>query len=307
MIEAARRWPDAPTPWIDLSTGINPVPYPLPDLPPEAWTRLPEPEDEAALIAAAAGAYGAAPENVVAAPGTSALIALLALIFPGPAAVLGPTYGEYAAAWPGAIEVTRLTELRARPVRVVCRPNNPDGRCDPVHDVLALASDGVLVVDEAFADFAVGPGVWTQAARPNSGLVVLKSFGKAYGLGGLRLGFALAAPDIAARLRHAVGPWPVSGPAIAIATRALADRDWRDGARARLQRDALRLDALLRAAGMTILGGTPLFRLAECDAAYWHDRLARRGILTRAFPAHERWLRFGIPCAWQRVERALLV
>src|SRR5262245_44148363 len=78
-LRAARaRYPAAPEPFIDLSTGINPLSYPIPDLPAEAWTRLPEPEEIAELEATAACAYGAAyADLIVAAPGTQALLSLL--------------------------------------------------------------------------------------------------------------------------------------------------------------------------------------------------------------------------------------
>lgn len=307
LIAASRAYPEAPGPWIDLSTGINPVPYPVPTLPAEAWTRLPEPEELWALQAAAGDAYGVRAEDVVAAPGTSALIALLPRIVGGPAAVLGPTYGEYVAAWPDALEVASLAELRRRPVRVVCRPNNPDGRVAPGPELVVLARDGVLVVDAAFADFRTDGSDSEMLYAGLQQSVVLRSFGKPYGLAGVRLGFALAEPTLAARLRHALGPWPVSGPAIAIGCAALRDRAWREGAGDRLRSDAARLDTLLQVAGLTIVGGTCLFRLVTCDAAAWHDHLARHGILTRRFEAQPHWLRFGLPppWAWPRLEAAL--
>ncbi len=144
---------------------------------------------------------------------------------------------------------------------------------------------------------------------PTSGAVVLRSFGKAYGLAGLRLGFALASPDIVAPLRAALGPWPVSGPAIAIGIRALADSDWLEAMRARLGGDAARLDALLHGAGWRIVGGTRLFRLAaHADARAAFDRLLVAGILTRPFADAPDWLRFGIPGdenAWERLAAAL--
>ena len=122
------------------------------------------------------------------------------------------------------------------------------------------------------------------AALPARGAVVLRSFGKTYGLAGLRLGFALASPDIAPPLRAALGPWPVSGPAIAIGIRALGDSDWLAAMRARLGKDRARLDALLHGAGWRIIGGTRLFRLAAHeDARVAFERLLEAGILARPF------------------------
>ncbi len=272
-LEVARRLaPDAPTPWIDLSTGINPYPYPVPDLAPEVWTRLPEPEGLARLEAVAAARYRASAASVVAGPGSQALIQALARLEPRSRASArsAPTYGGHADAFAAAgAPVEHAASLDAMDdldVAIVVNPNNPDGRISRRADLLDLHArlarrGGMLIVDEAFADFG-GADETLEPALPASGAVVLRSFGKAYGLAGLRLGFAIASPDIAGRLRAALGPWPVSGPAIAIGSRALADSDWLDATRARLAKDRARLDALLERAGFRILGGTPLFSLA---------------------------------------------
>jgi cobalamin biosynthetic protein CobC len=315
---ARRRFAGAPEPFIDLSTGINPRPWPVPALPPAAWARLPEPEAEQALRQVAAGAYGAAdPGMVAAAPGTQLLIQLLPRIFPQPAlAVLGPTYAEHAACWRAAgcavAEVEQVAALAGAPAALLCNPNNPDGRRLGLAGLRGLADaaaarGGLLVVDEAFADLE--PEV-ESAARllPHPALLVLRSFGKAHGLAGLRLGFALAAPGRAAAIRGWLGPWAVSGPALAIGAAALADAAWRRAESARLAAEAARLDALLQGAGLSIVGGTRLFRLAEGDAARWHRRLGEAGLLTRAFAGQPRWLRFGLPpdeAAWARLAAVL--
>lgn len=310
LITARRRFPDAPAPWIDLSTGINPEPYPVPQLPPDAYRRLPEPEDIRTLEAVAAQAYGAAdPAMVVAAPGTQVLISLLPHVLRHDrVAVLGPTYAEHAAAWAAAGAVVSavpdVAGLRSPGVVVLCNPNNPDGRRVPNATLVALAAQvGLLVVDEAFADLE-GPGL---AATLPANAVVLRSFGKTYGLAGLRLGFAVAAPNVAACIRRALGPWAVSGAAIAIGTTALANRMWIASVRKRLDTDAARLDAILEDAGLRVIGGTRLFRLTEApDAAAMFERLGRAGILVRRFDDQPTWLRFGIPPGeWARIAAAL--
>ena len=110
------------------------------------------------------------------------------------------------------------------------------------------ARGGLLIVDEAFADFD-GASESLAPVLP-TGAVVLRSFGKSFGLAGLRLGFAVASPEIVQPLRAALGEWPVSGPAIAIGTKALADLAWTDAMRDRLGEDAARLDALLKGGGL---------------------------------------------------------
>ena len=317
-LEVARRLaPKAPEPWIDLSTGVNPHAYPLPALEPEAWSRLPESGALAKLEAAAARRYGVAATSVVAGPGSQALIHALSYILPrGAVGALGRTYGGFAAAFAAAggrvVEAKRLEDMGALDVAIVVNPNNPDGRIIPRNDLLALHErlarrGAALIVDEAFADF---DGQESLAPMlPASGAVVLRSFGKAYGLAGLRLGFALASPDIVPSLRGALGPWPVSGPAIAIGVRALADSDWLEETRARLGKERARLDALLRGTEWRIIGGTRLFRLAaHADARAAFERLLGAGILARPFADAPDWLRFGIPGdehAWERLAAAL--
>ena len=316
--EARRRFPRAPEPFLDLSTGINPVAYPLPPLGDDSWRRLPEPETLATLQHTAARAYGVSdPAMVVAAPGTQLLISLLPhWLRHRSATILGPTYGEHLAAWlnagADAREATTLDSLARTGAVVVCNPNNPDGRRLSPESLLALAGTlathgGTLIVDEAFADF--DPALSLAPALPHPALLLLRSFGKAYGLAGLRLGFALASPDLAHRLRTALGPWAISGPAASIGAMALADTEWRDRAALRLTTDAARLDALLRSAGLHVLGGTSLFRLAESPgSARLFERLGHAGILVRRFEAHPPWLRFGLPAdqpAWDRLDKAL--
>jgi cobalamin biosynthetic protein CobC len=318
-LDAARLlFPHAPEPFIDLSTGINPHCYPALQLPPGVFARLPEPAEIDRLTAIAADAYEApSPDCVVAAPGTQILLALVAaLIPPGKAAVLGPTYGEFsrAAALAGhdVAEVRDLQQLRDAEFAVVVNPNNPDGRAFGRHELLELADArrhrGLLVLDEAFMD--VGPdGASLCGEVMRGGLVVLRSFGKFFGLAGVRLGFVMAAPAVAERLAATLGPWAVSGPAIVIGQRALADRAWIHAMRGRLVQEARGLDEILTTAGMEIVGGTPLFRLARTPAA---DRLfhhlGRTGILVRRFQERPDWLRFGLPgsdSAWDRLRTAL--
>ena len=313
---ARRMFPEAPAPFFDLSTGINPFSYPVPPLPPEAFTRLPEAEDVAALERTAAHAYGVDdPAMVVAAPGTQALIQLLPRLFPQPlVALLAPTYAEHARNW--AESGAAVTTVAApsgfvdAPAAALCNPNNPDGRRWAAADLLATAPRDLLVVDEAFLDLEPDADRLGCAPKlPHPATVVLRSFGKTYGLAGLRLGFALAAPPRAAAIRAALGPWAVSGIAIAAGRAALSDRAWRDVMRARLAQEGAALDACLSDAGLDVIGGTALFRLAAGDAApALFERLGRAGILVRSFPERPRWLRFGLPGAaesWRRLRAAL--
>jgi cobalamin biosynthetic protein CobC len=239
-----------------------------------------------------------------------------ALVPPGRAVVLGPTYSEHvraaALAGHGAAETNDIAQLADADLAIVVNPNNPDGRVVPAETLLALAEAlarraGLLVVDEAFMD--VGPADASVSERAGNGLVVLRSFGKFFGLAGLRLGFAIAAPEQATRLRAQLGPWPVSGPAIAIGSLALADAEWIETTRRATAVAARRLDDLLRGAGLDVVGGTHLYRLVLTNkAAFVFERLGRAGIIVRRFARSPAWLRFGLPgpeSHWQRLAAAL--
>lgn len=309
---AAQRFGGRLADWIDLSTGINRRPYPVGEIEPRHWTALPPRSDIESLLDAARQAYGTeAP--ILAMAGAQAAIQLLPrLAPPGRACVLAPTYNEYAATFlAGGWEVTEVSTLDAlagADLAVVVNPNNPDSRR---HDKAALLSllprVGRLVVDESFADAI--PELSLAAGAGQKGLLILRSFGKFYGLAGLRLGFVLGAEDDVAALSAMSGPWPVSGAAIAVGRRALLDRAWAKATIARLEDDCLRLDTAVEARGWQLVGGCPLFRLYDVgDAVAAQERLAHRRIWSRVFGQHAGWLRLGLPGddnEWSRLSEAL--
>jgi cobalamin biosynthetic protein CobC len=315
--EARRLFPQAPEPWIDLSTGINPIAYPVPPLPACLFARLPSPADHRDIEEAAADAYGAKDAAmVIAAPGTQVLISLLPHLRPrSRVAVLGPTYAEHAHSWRKAghdvTDILSLDPLDGMDVVVVVNPNNPDGRLLKREALLHLAENlhlrgGWLVVDEAFADFNASESL--VPVLP-SNAIVLRSFGKTYGLAGLRIGFALAPEPIAIKLRSALGPWAVSGPALEVGRKALRDRGWLDAARSARSADARRLDALLMRVAHAPLRGTILYRLLESYRADEFFRvLGKHGVWVRRFQYSPHLLRFGLPCSeleWERLEKVL--
>jgi cobalamin biosynthetic protein CobC len=297
--------------WIDLSTGINPVPYPMPPLSRHAVADLPATSDMAALREAAAACYGTRAHVTPLAGAQAAIQAVPHLAAPGRARVLSPTYNEHAAAlrargWT-VEEVPQPDALAGADCAVVVNPNNPDGaRHDPVRLMALAGRVGLLVVDESFADPVPDLSLAPHLHAGPQNILVLRSFGKFYGLAGLRLGFALSSDRIAARIAEMSGPWPISGPAIEVALRALADTAWQAATTARLMRDAARLDALALRAGWSLVGGTPLFRTyATPDAKAAQDHLARHHIWSRIFPYSSHWLRLGLAgtaAEWARLE-----
>ncbi len=316
LAAAAARYGIAGSDWLDLSTGINPAPYPLPALDPADFARLPDPAALAGLIAAARRAYGVADEAaVVPLPGSDLGLRLLPLLRQtGRVAVLSPTYSGHAEAWRASghavTPVATLTEAEGADVVVLANPNNPDGRRsgrDAILKVLAhLPSDGLMLVDEAFADLEPALSLAPDLGDPR--LVLLRSFGKFYGLAGLRLGFALGSGSTVRRLSALVGDWPLSGPAITVGTCALGDANWQAATRLRLAEGRARLDAMLARHRLEVAGGTDLFRLVRsAEARALHEGLARQGIWTRIFADLPGAIRFGLPPedGFDRLERAL--
>lgn len=295
---AAREFGGVRADWLDLSTGINPCPYPVGQVSDAAWSDLPDSNAFAALEAAARVFWRVPPgAGVLAAAGASALIARMPqLASAGTVAIAGPTYNEHGRAFRAA--GWQVTNGPAA-ARVLVHPNNPDGRVWMAADI-----DGLTIIDESFCDVMPEVSMMAEAERP--GVVILKSFGKFWGLAGLRLGFAIGDPALIARLSRAIGPWAVSGPALEIGTRALRDEAWAQAERRRLTLDAARLDGLVK---RPLVGGTPLFRLYDVgDAVGFQTRLARAKIWCRVFPYSDRWVRLGLPGTpqgWARLQGAV--
>lgn len=286
--------------WLDLSTGINTVPYPIPQFSHDAWTALPD-SGAFAQIEARARNFWNVPKDAacLVAPGASAIIAQIPrLADAGQVHIPGPTYNEHGASFRDA---GWTLDAAATDAMVVVHPNNPNGRLWSADEI----SGKLRIIDESFADVTNDATLIGLASEP--GTVVLKSFGKFWGLAGLRLGFAFGDPALIAKLSAALGPWQVSGPALQIGAEALSDFAWADETRARLADDAKRLDALLEDKGAITLGGTDLFRLYEVDdAKAAQTQLAQSKVWSRIFPYANNWLRLGLPAPdrWTQLETA---
>ncbi|MEM6848898.1 MAG: aminotransferase class I/II-fold pyridoxal phosphate-dependent enzyme [Pseudomonadota bacterium] len=296
---------DPPSPsaaWLDLSTGVNPTAYPL-AIDPALLARLPRRADLARLLTAARRAYRVPDTwSIIAAPGTHALIAAIARQRSGRTAVVSPTYGEHGAVFRRTTQVERVAEPAegaGADTLVVVNPNNPDGRqfvdlTKVCVERAAAARDCLTVIDEAFADL-VPPLSVIPGGPPQT--LVLRSVGKFYGLGGLRLAFAAGDPELIAPIEEAIGPWPVSGPALAVSA-ALGDDVWASAMRRELSAQRVALDDTLTEAGWTVTGGTDLFRLIDApNARELHNHLAAHHIWTRVFDYNPRWFRLGLPGA----------
>lgn len=307
--------------WLDLSTGINPVAWPVPPIPAEVWERLPE-DSLADYCLDAARAYYRVPEgaSIVAAPGRQAIIQRLPQLIEANrrVGIVVPTDGRIERSLKTPDRV--IGHVRDLPryedgfdAVVFGNPNSPDGaRYDgeaqrEAVDAL-LARNATVIIDEAFADVA-SEGSFVPRCGVE-GLIVLRSFGAFFGLPGVRLGFAVGPQAEMARLRYLLGPWAVPGPALWIAGRAMRDIGWIAETRTRLTRDRQRLVATLLGRGFEIEGHTDLFVLARHERApAIAAALGRQHVLVRTFDYDASWLRFGLPPdddGFARLERALV-
>ncbi len=290
--------------WLDLSTGISPWAYPV-DIPLQAFTRLPSPDDLALLESHAAEYFGSDPAVTVAVPGSDLGLRLIGQMLGAqrPAAVV-PGYSGHTAMWPQACVAARsdpddlMAAAGTCDAIVLARPGNPGGEIIDKHLLQGMAErlaarGGWLIVDEAFAE--ADPAL-SLAASGWRNLIVVRSFGKFAGLAGLRLGFVLAPTDLSARLRQHLGDWPISGPAVAAGLAFYRDTTWQSAQRQRLAESAERLDRVLRDAGLAITASTPFFRTCGTrDAWQLFPHLAHYRILTRPFADDPARLRIGLP------------
>jgi cobalamin biosynthetic protein CobC len=301
--------------WLDLSTGINPIGWPVDHIPAEAWRRLPETED--GLFEAACNYYGTT--HILPVAGSQPAIQTLPSMRPvSKVGILAPSYNEHARAWQraghqllplAASEIAHaVTEVD---VLMLCNPNNPSGERFSPEQLLAWQSvlsarGGWLVVDEAFADGTNEASLARYCGKP--GLIVLRSLGKFFGLAGARVGFVLAWPELLKQMEDELGPWTVAGASRWVARQALQDTAWQEETKYRLEQNAQRLRGLLTRFDWCPHGSTKLFQWVKTDQALWlHEQLAQSAILTRLF-RDPLSIRFGLPGTeqeWARLTDAL--
>jgi len=336
---AARRYGIPASDWLDLSTGINPIAYPVPDIESAHWQRLPLTSELDGLKAAATQYYNVpATDHLVCAPGTQALIQMIPFWLKDRMAkqvahhvhVMGPTYGEHDRCWQRAgyqcqlhqtDPAVRLAKAHgilstAEPgtVIILVNPNNPDAAMFSPADIFELGKladtrNCWLVVDEAFMDCQPDQSVCSQIDQLQT-TIVLRSFGKFFGLAGARLGCAVMDRNLASDLESRIGPWAIPGPTIIAGAQAFLDSEWQQQSRFRLRTDAKRLDDLItNNSKLALTGGTDLFRYYDSEDCFTlADHLGERGILVRLFDHDARKMRFGLPGTdgdWKRLEDAM--
>ncbi|MGL4605777.1 MAG: threonine-phosphate decarboxylase CobD [Iodobacter sp.] len=287
--------------WIDCSSGIAPWAYPLPAVPEAVWQRLPDQDD--ALLQAAQTYYGC--DLLLPVAGSQAAIALLPKLRPSSrVGIVSPAYAEHHWQWQQAgHQVSTIASdqvdaaLAHFDVLVVVNPNNPSAEHLSAATLLGwhqqlAARGGWLIVDEAFADCATGQSLLPQAGQ--TGLIILRSLGKFFGLAGVRLGFVAAEASMLAQMAEALGPWPVSGPAQWAGIIALNDTPWQTAQQQRLLDNQEWMQQLLSGAGLAPAGSLPLLHWCPTPhAAAIHKALARQKIWCRLFDTATPGLRFG--------------
>jgi histidinol-phosphate aminotransferase len=263
----------------------------LPDL-----GRYPSADDERAAIEAVAARHGRSVDEVALLAGAAEGFALLANLRPRLAAVIAPSFTEPDVALRSAGVAMRHVVLappfvlagarvpEEADLVVVGNPTNPTAVLHAREQILALRRPGrIVVVDEAFADAVPGePESLADAALPD--VLVLRSLTKTWSLAGLRVGYALGAPELLARLTATRPHWPMGTlqlTAIAACCAPSARRDAEAGAR-QLASTRAAMVAGLRAVGVeTVDGVAPFVLFTVGDAALTRKHLHTNGIAVR--------------------------
>lgn len=305
LIAASRTYDIPLERWLDLSTGISPVSWPVPGVPERVWRDLPQEDD--GLVQQASAYYDCLPENLLPVPGSQFAIEALPLLFadqlPQKQKVALPYWGyqEHHYHWRGAgylpvayrnsKELMDLVEYTDVSSAVVINPNNPSTETMVTSGLLSVAArlsrkGGLLVVDEAFMDATPAQSLCAAVTGSwPSGLVVLRSVGKFFGLAGMRLGFVVAERSVLAWLNNRLSPWAVSHPARWVGAQVLADQEWQTAQRFRLRAaSADHLCMLKTYLPQLDWAGAALFASgfgAYDECARITSVLARQGILVR--------------------------
>lgn len=301
--EAAKLYDISLENWIDLSTGINPNPWPAPDIPTSVWQRLPETDDN--LLPSAHKYYGS--KDLLAIAGSQVAIQTLPYCRQhSRIAIVSPCYAEHPYWWQQAghevllIAVDEVEKyLPSIDVLLLINPNNPTAHLWPLKTLQAWhqqlsAHNGWLIVDEAFMDSTPQFSLLSQYQQLPEGLIILRSIGKFFGLAGIRLGFIVASQNILNKIDSMQGPWAVSHPARWLGSLALADTQWQNENSIQLNKQSDRLHKLLTHYFKIIHTSHYFCYLPHTQAEEIKHQLAQKGIWVRFFE-NPSAIRLGLP------------
>jgi histidinol-phosphate aminotransferase len=299
----------SPTPpaLVDRLLAAGHFDAPLSEYPPSDYRRLTE---------AAAARYGVATEELLVGAGADEILDLVAKAFlaEGARAVLpAPTYAMYRVlteqrgaevvtvprrpaveGWALDVDAVRAA-AHGSSVVWLCSPNNPTGLAEPDGAIEALLAGlsaeapepPIVVLDEAYAEFVGTTLLPLRDTYPR--LIVVRTASKAYALAGLRVGFAIAKPEVIARMNPYRPPGSVSTVSVTIVTEALLDPQILEGNLARVEHERDRLASALTEAGWSVGPSVTNFLLAGFGsperAAATAEGLLSRGLVPRTFPA----------------------
>ena len=286
--------------WIDLSTGINPHYYPYTIINAHQLKNLPCKNDIDNLNKLAKK-YFQTSANVTAVSGAQAGINILPFLLPNKTvSILSPTYNEYQNVFSNNLtkisNVENLSELKNSQIAIVCNPNNPDGKLYSNEDLLEISKNvEYLIIDESYIDQYPEKSL-SKKIDDQSNIIIIRSFGKFFGLAGIRLGFLISNKELNKKIEFLIGTWPISNIAINIANKALKDDIWIMNTISFLKEGSYFLDCLASEVSWKVVGGTNLYRLYETpNAEHAQYKLANFRIWSRRFIYSKKWIRLGIP------------
>lgn len=314
--QVAKQYNNAPENWLDLSTGIAPFSYPIPEIPKKIYQALPQSSDE--LETAAKHYYDA--NNLLITNGSQAIIKLLPTLWreqnQHSTTVYLPEQGykEHALAWKTAgftlcwyqDELPKISTIKDNSVLVIINPNNPTGQLYNQSTMISYQKKlstcgGLLVIDEAFIDVIKPSQSMTNSIRNYKNTLVLRSFGKFFGLAGIRIGFLIGEKAWLAKFSENLGPWQVNGPAQFIAQKALSDKCWQEEQQQNLKALSSRLRAILAEnfpfEYIMTISGTDLFQTVYfkegVNVESYYIALCQQGVYVR-LTDDKHALRFGL-------------
>jgi len=320
-----KRYGGCATEWLDLSTGISPWTYPIPQINESVWRELPK--STTSLVSTAADYYHCTHSLLYLTPGSQLALRLIPNLIAPTTTVAVPRIGyqEHAYSWKNAghtikryshfDELNQLVCHGKVDNAVVINPNNPSGQVFTKEDLLSLCQrlNGILLVDEAFADFNDEHSLSdiNSLDEEHNNVVILRSLGKFFGLAGARIGFVISHHRLAKQLNNLLQPWSVNAAAIQIAEQALSDTCWQKNQKLKITKQTKQLAELLKhnlskqkCAGATQeTQGLITTISSSADTIEWlQHQLAERRIWTRIGDSYINqngdslnWLRLSLP------------